>query len=104
MVAKFFYGIGTGCSDCHAGPNWTRSGTDRHLELVDVGTGIQADVPSLINVWETAPYLHDGRAKTLRDVLTTHNPDDRHGKTSHLTLQQIDDVLAFLLAPHHEFQ
>ena len=31
------------------------------------------DTPSLMGVYRTAPYLHDGRAKTLRDVLTTAN-------------------------------
>ena len=32
------------------------------------------DTPSLLGVWETAPYLHDGSAATLRDVLTTAQP------------------------------
>jgi DNA-binding beta-propeller fold protein YncE len=99
---EIFHSAESGCSQCHAGPNFTRSGTDPHLDLADVGTGIQADIPSLNNVWETAPYLHDGRAKTLREVITTHNPDDRHGKTSHLSAQQRDDLVAFLLAPHED--
>ena len=68
--------------------------------LVDVGTGIRADVPSLVNVWETAPYLHDGRATTLRDVVTRHNRGNRHGRTSQLPANQIADLVQFLLAPH----
>ena len=32
-----------------------------------------------------APYLHDGSAATIRDVLTTRNPKDEHGKTSQLS-------------------
>ena len=34
----------------------------------------------------------------MRDVLTTANPQDKHGKTSHLTPQQIDDLAAYLLS------
>jgi cytochrome c peroxidase len=70
--------------------------------LFDLGTGKRLDVPSLLHLWDTAPYLHDGRARTLHDVFTVHNPQDRHGKTSHLTAQQLDDLVAFLLAPYTE--
>jgi hypothetical protein len=34
---------------------------------------------------------------TLRDVLTTKNREDRHGRTSHLAPQEIDDLVEFLL-------
>ena len=54
-------------------------------------------VPSLRNVTKTAPYLHDGSAPTLLDVLTTHNVMDQHGKTSHLTAAQLDDLVNYLL-------
>ena len=91
-----------GCSRCHSGRNLTRSDRGEDVRLVDVGTGIRADVPSLVNVWETAPYLHDGRAATLRDVVTRFNPHDKHGRTSHLTGQQINDLVSFLLAPVEE--
>jgi len=64
-----------------------------------VGTGIRADVPSLVNVWETAPYLHDGRAKTLEEVMTKFNPRDEHGRTKLLDAKEIDDLAHFLLAP-----
>ena len=43
------------------------------------------DTPTVNGVWETPPYLHDGSATKLMDVITTRNPDDRHGKTSQLT-------------------
>lgn len=56
------------------------------------------DTPTLIELWRTAPYLHDGSAATLRDVLTTANPDDKHGKTSHLTADQLNDLIAYLLS------
>jgi cytochrome c peroxidase len=75
------------------------------LKTYDVGTrgrfdkaADRFDTPSLVEGWRTAPYLHDGSAATMRDVLTTGNPADKHGKTSHLTPQQIDDLAAYLLS------
>jgi cytochrome c peroxidase len=56
------------------------------------------DTPTLRFLYDSAPYLHDGSAATLRDVLTTKNPSDKHGVTSHLTAQELDDLIAFLSA------
>ena len=70
----------------------------------DVGTGRgpeQAqpfDTPSLVEVWRTAPYLHDGRAATIREVLREYNPADRHGVTSNLSDGQIDDLALYVLS------
>ena len=47
-------------------------------------------------------FLHDGRAKTLKDVLTTCNKDDKHGKTSHLKANELDDLVEFLKALPYE--
>lgn len=68
-----------GCASCHAGPRFTESTVGPGL-LRDVGTlrttsggrlggplaGI--DTPTLLGVWETDPYFHDGSAPTLDDV------------------------------------
>jgi mono/diheme cytochrome c family protein len=90
---------GAGCAACHP------PGLFTDLHSYDVGTRGASDspadlfdTPTLIEVWRTAPYLHDGSAATLREVLTTHNPDDRHGKTSKLTRQEIDDLCAYVLS------
>ena len=64
--------------------------------------GPEYDTPSLLGAYRTAPYLHHGRAATLKDVLTTCNADDRHGKTSHLSEQQLDDLVEFLKALPYE--
>jgi len=56
------------------------------------------DTPTLLEAYRTAPYLHDGRAATLEEVVTTCNPDDRHGRTSNLSKQEIADLAAFLKA------
>ena len=61
----------------------------------EVGT---FDTPTLIEAWRTAPYLHDGSAATMRDVLTEANQGDRHGKTSHLNADQLNDLVEYLLS------
>ena len=88
----------TGCSHCHTLPLGT------NLKQYDVGTGIgqdlgkKFDTPALVELWRTAPYLNDGRAATIKDVLTRYNIDDKHGRTSNLSPQEIDDLTAYLLA------
>jgi DNA-binding beta-propeller fold protein YncE len=102
-----FHSAETKCAVCHKGPFYTDSqpfANDRLL-MHDVGTGgddttelmgPRYDTPTLLGIYRSAPYLHHGRAATLRDVLTTENRQDRHGKTSHLTPVQLDDLVEFL--------
>ena len=93
-----FHRADVGCADCHIPPLFT------DLLLHDIGTssgpgellGPAFDTPSLRGIWHTAPYLHDGRALTLREVLITHNPTDRHGHTAHLSEAEVHDLVAFL--------
>jgi DNA-binding beta-propeller fold protein YncE len=106
-----FYSEATGCATCHTPPRLTDStlAADPFV-LHDVGTLLPSsggrlggeltgiDTPTVIGVWASAPYLHDGRAATLQDVLTTWNPDDAHGVTSPLGADEIDDLVAFMLA------
>jgi hypothetical protein len=40
------------------------------------------DTPQLANVFESAPYLHDGRCYSLEEIWTVFNPDDMHGTTN----------------------
>jgi len=56
------------------------------------------DTPTLAEVWRTAPYLHDGRAATLADMLTKFNPGDRHGATAKLSREQLDDLVEYVLS------
>ncbi len=96
---KVFMATDTACAACHKPKLYT------DLRSRDVGTrsafdqgATDFDTPTLVELWRTAPYLHDGSAATLREVLTSKNQQDRHGKTSHLTSQQLDDLIEFLLS------
>jgi YVTN family beta-propeller protein len=88
-----------GCANCHAGPHFT---DQRFHNVGTVGKTDQPrdrfDTPSLIEAWRGGPYLHDGRAATVREVVTTFNPADRHGATSHLSAREIDDLVEYVLS------
>ncbi len=58
--------------------------------------GYEYDTPTLLGIYRSQPYLHDGTAATLTDVVTTANPDDRHGTTSHLSERDVSDLVEFL--------
>lgn len=100
-----FFSKEAACATCHSGPYYSDSTLQKPFKLHDVGTGKSDptermspayDTPTLLGIYRTAPYLHHGKAATLRDVLTTFNVGDQHGKTSHLSPMQIDDLAAFL--------
>jgi YVTN family beta-propeller protein len=93
-----FFSSETRCAICHPPPLYT----DRTKHDVGTGTspleakGTSFDTPSLRGIYNTAPYLHDGSAATLLDVLTMQNRNDAHGKTSHLSGAQLQDLVQFL--------
>ncbi len=88
-----------GCINCHPPPLFT------DLAAHTVGTAgdydhasDQFDTPTLVELWRTAPYLHNGSAATVHDVLRARNPNDEHGHTAHLSPQEIDDLVEYLLS------
>jgi cytochrome c peroxidase len=102
-----FFDDATHCSQCHPPPLYTdsgrRDGKGRHVTH-DVGTRVtgpaetdrRLDTPSLLGLARSEPYLHDGRASTLEDLLTRFNPEDRHGRTSHLSQEEVRALAEFL--------
>lgn len=115
-----------GCVRCHGGARLTDSGAANpsldlagEVRLWDVGTCVRDgpwpdlphediarhgrdacrfDTPTLRGVGRTGPWLHDGSAATLRDVLTSHNGDGLHGATRHLHPDELDALVEFLRA------
>jgi len=88
-----------GCAGCHP------PGLFTELNRYDVGTRAsfdkptdEFDTPTLVELWRTAPYLHDGSAATVRDVVTTCNPHNQHGTTSNLSDREIDDLCEYVLS------
>jgi YVTN family beta-propeller protein len=50
------------------------------------------DTPTLRGVWATAPYLHDGSAKTIYDVLTK----GKMGNVNGLTKEELDALVEYV--------
>jgi YVTN family beta-propeller protein len=87
---------GNRCNFCHSGAKGTSQ------KSFDVGTkkatdnSGMIDTPQLINVALTAPYLHDGSARTLEEIWTVYNLEDKHGRTNDLTKDELNDLIEYL--------
>ncbi len=114
---QLFHRDDVGCVQCHSGPAFTdsnlRAGSleGKPYKLHDVGTGGDDpseqmgpafDTPTLVGIYRTAPYLHHGKAATLREVLVEQNRNDKHGRTSHLKPNEVDDLVEFLKSLPYE--
>jgi cytochrome c len=88
------------CSSCHGGNNFTNSlnaTTLRNIGTINASSGLRLgnpltgiDTPTLRDVWSTAPYLHNGSAKTISEAVTAHN-------NLTLTATELENVISYVL-------
>ena len=112
-----FFDAEVGCATCHVAGDQSDGklhdvGTTNPQErnafqlLMEVGADLSGfpitddfalrfNTPTLRDLFATAPYLHDGTAKSLYDVLD--KTGKTMGKTSQLSGQQKDDLIQYLL-------
>ena len=86
------------CHKCHPAPLYTdlqshRVGTRSPYETED-----RFDTPTLVEVWRTAPYLHDGRYTTIKELLVEGQHGLKGGRPEGLSQQDIDDLVEFVLS------
>jgi len=84
------------CHTCHRPPLFTNRllssvGTKGPRDSADL-----FDTPHLLGIAHSAPYLHDGRARTLEELWTTYQTNDLHGVSSHMTKRQLNDLVEYL--------
>ena len=84
------------CQTCHQPPLFTNRlrtsvGTKGERDSSDT-----FDTPHLIGVGAMAPYLHDGRAKTLEEIWTIYQKDDLHGVSSYWSKEQLNNLVEYL--------
>lgn len=82
------------CTACHNGKYLTDM--QKH-DMQNAGPADRTstwDTPTLREVWRTAPYLHDGRAATIKEVFTK---DNHGGVKQRLTPAQIEDLTEYVL-------
>ena len=88
-----------GCSSCHSGSRATDSTSPANLHNIgtldtDSGSRLSGallglDTPTLIGLWNTAPYLHDGSAQTIKGAIDAHT-------NIGLTDQELNQLEAYL--------
>ncbi len=71
------------CASCHGGANFTTSTDGTNLKTIGTINALSGqrlgaaltglDVPTLRDVWATAPYLHNGSAPTVTAAVQAHN-------------------------------
>ena len=85
------------CDTCHPPETHYTAKTS-----FDVGTGNKYDtsavfdIPQLDRIYERPPYLHSGEALSLEEIWTTYNPSDKHGVTSNMSKEDLNDLVEFL--------
>jgi len=87
-----------GCHRCHPGPLYT------DLLMHDVGSrgaydvSRRFDTPTLVEVWRTAPYLHDGRYTTIEELIVEGKHGLPAGLFEKLGRREIEDLVEFVLS------
>lgn len=94
---QLFHSSRLGCATCHPAPLYTdlRAHNVGSRNLTDASDAF--DTPTLVELWRTAPYLHDGRYLTLHELFR----EGKHGlrrPRQRLTDQELDDLIEFLLS------
>ena len=82
------------CNRCHPPPLFT----DCKPYDIGLNSPTKFDTPTLIEIWRTAPYLYDGRAVTIKEVLTKFNYNEMHGKTKSLSTNEIEALIHYILS------
>ncbi len=88
----------TGCVDCHPDPLFTDRASYDLASTRGLDEGRPLDTPTLVELWRTAPYLHDGRAASVRALLLDHNDEMLHGDVSALTPEELNDLVEYVLS------
>ncbi|HLK40773.1 MAG TPA: cytochrome C peroxidase [Polyangiaceae bacterium] len=92
--SAIFHSPAAGCSSCHAGPLAT---DNLHHDVQSKTTADKSgsfNTPSLRFVGGGGPYFHDGRYKTLQQLLT--DADRKMGHTAQLSGDDLQSMEAYL--------
>ncbi|MFC1597235.1 cell surface protein, partial [Planctomycetota bacterium] len=95
---KLFFDAKVNCAKCHPEPLFT------DMLMHDVGSRGQYDrrdtfdTPTLIECWRTAPYLHDGKYTTIRELLAKGRHGQQADDVEGLTDRQINDLAEYVLS------
>jgi cytochrome c peroxidase len=87
-----------GCTTCHPEPLYT------DLKQHDVNSRGKYDrrddfdTPTLIEVWRTGPWMHDGSITTMKDLFGKAKHGSTAGDVEGLSEQELNDLTEFVLS------
>lgn len=88
-MTDYLHDIGT------ANPSDVPSKGDARADFTNPRDGKSFDTPSLIGVWATGPYLHDGSAKTIEETIERHQYEEK-SELSQIEMSKIADYVRSL--------
>ncbi len=85
------------CDTCHPPATHYTAKTSFNVgTAAKYDTSGMFDVPQLDRIYEKPPYLHNGEARSLEEIWTLYNATDKHGVTSDMSKEQLNDLVEFL--------
>ncbi|MDG2117414.1 MAG: cytochrome c peroxidase [Gammaproteobacteria bacterium] len=93
---QLFFDEKVGCSACHAPPLY-QDGKQHSVNLSLQRNRLAINTPSLLGLSQSPPYLHDGSAESIEDVVNLASIDDSHGEVSHLSQHEINSLIDFTM-------
>jgi YVTN family beta-propeller protein len=95
---EIFFSEKIGCGVCHPEPTYT----DRLMHDVEskgqYDRRADFDTPQLNECWRTAPYLHDGRYVTIKELIKEGKHGHKQGAVTKLSEQELNDLVEFVLS------
>ena len=86
------------CVECHSGEYFTDQQMHDVGSRADYDHRSDFDTPSLLGIWRTPPYMHDGRYVDLHDVFMDGRHGDVLGDVDEMTEEECDDLVEYLLS------
>ncbi|MGM0488429.1 MAG: cell surface protein [Planctomycetota bacterium] len=95
---ELFFSERTGCSICHPEPLYTDMKTHDVGSRSELDRRDDFDTPTLIEVWRTAPYMHDGHYTSVKELIGEGKHGATAGDIESLTEKELDDLVEFVLS------
>lgn len=83
-----------GCNYCHKGPWFTDQKLHEMGKQGEYDHQNTWDTPTLIEVWRSGPWLHDGRSATMKHLIS----EEKHGLRKELSEAEIDALVEYVLS------
>lgn len=83
-----------GCNSCHPPPYFTDMRTYEIGDPGDFDRQNTWDTPTLVEVWRTGPWLHDGRCASMQEVFSI----EKHGIRKEISTDEIDALSEYVLS------